>query len=123
MIICVYTLYLHVYTQGQDNTEERSSTAGAETHEVQDVSEKESEVEEEGDKEEPEVAGQVRERQEPQLSTVTDRPPASVSRLPPSIAPFPHLHTLSLANNMVSSMNTACTLTMYMYIHARFIYT
>lgn len=28
--------------------------------------------------------------------------PASVSQLPPSMAPFPHLHTLSLANNLVN---------------------
>lgn len=28
--------------------------------------------------------------------------PSSVSQLPPSMAPFPHLHTLSLANNLVN---------------------
>lgn len=31
-----------------------------------------------------------------------EQTPVSVTRLPPSMAPFPQLHTLSLANNLVS---------------------
>ena len=37
------------------------------------------------------------------LQVETERP-ASVSRLPPSMAPFPRLLTLSLANNLVSQL-------------------
>ena len=51
-----------------------------------------------GDKMTGEVAEKAERSRLPELREM----PASVSSLPPSMAPFPHLHTLSLANNLVS---------------------
>ena len=87
-----------------EDTAENSSNKIPGTDQTQVVSK--SEAEERGDKEggrvgEGEKVGQqVRETGDTRLRESDT--PTSVSFLPPSMAPFPHLHTLSLANNMVS---------------------
>lgn len=57
---------------------------------------------------------EAREKEGEQSTLPQADTPASVSQLPPSMAPFPHLQTLSLANNLVNIFTQQCYIHTYM---------